>query len=204
MARKRLGIFGLLAAAALATWLLWAAPPELFGIDTGQAGVALLVTVAWVSLYAISRIPRSELEKAASPAEWKARVGFGFMFVALVYLLANMESMNREPIVLNPPRNLVMLLIAWIVLSWIMRARWKGEVQEDERDRDIAALASGWGRGALVFCVIAIAVTLGLSPAEKLAWATPLVVANMLVLALIWSSLFEHAAAAVHYWRDRH
>jgi hypothetical protein len=55
-----------------------------------------------------------------------------------------------------------------------------------------------------VFCVIAIAVTLGLSSPEKLLWATPLAVANMLVLALVWSTLFEHAAAAVHYWRDRH
>src|SRR3989337_4467317 len=123
MARKRWECFGLFAAAALATWLLWAAPPKLFGIDTGQAGMALLVTVAWVSLYAISRMPRSELEKAASPAEWKARVGFGFMFVALAYLLTNM------PVALNPdarsiPRDLVMLLIAWIVLSWIIRARW--------------------------------------------------------------------------------
>lgn len=43
---------------------------------------------------------------------------------------------------------------------------------------------------------------LGLSPPEKLVWATPLAVANMLVFALVWSSLFEHAAAAVHYWRD--
>jgi uncharacterized membrane protein len=102
------------------------------------------------------------------------------------------------------PRDLVMLLIAWIVLSWIVRARWKDEVQEDERDRDIAARASGWGRGALVFCVIAIAVTLGVSPPQKLAWATPLTVAHMLVLALVWSSLFEYAAAAVQYWRDRH
>ena len=202
MAGTRWGIFGLLAA-ALATWLLWAAPPELFGIDTGQAGMALLVTVAWASLYAITHMPHGELEKSASPAEWKARVGFGFMLIALVYLLTNMPiTLDRH--LRTIPRDLVMLLIAWIVLSWIIRARWKGEVQEDERDRDIAARANGWGRGALVFCVIAIAVTLGLSPAEKLAWATPLVVANMLVLALIWSSLFEYAAAAVHYWRDRH
>lgn len=203
MSRKHWGTVGLLVAAALAVWLLLAAPAKLSGIDTGQVGFALLVTVAWISLYAISRMPRSELENAASPAEWKARAGFGFMFVALLYLLRNMP-IALDSDVRSIPRELMMLLIAWIVLSWIIRARWKDEVQEDERDRDIAARAGGCGRGALVFCVITIVVTLGLSPSEKLAWATPLVVANMLVIGLVWSSLLEHAAAAVHYGRDRH
>ena len=61
-------------------------------------------------------------------------------------------------------RNLVLLLVAWTVLSSTLAARWKGRVEEDERDREIAARAAGWGRGALVLCLVGIAVMLGFSP----------------------------------------
>ena len=101
-------------------------------------------------------------------------------------------------------RNLVLLLVAWAVLSSVVASRWKGRVQEDERDRDIARQASGWGRGATIACVVALAVTLGFSPAERLLWASHLMIANLLVLALMCGCLFEYATTAVAYWRDRH
>jgi hypothetical protein len=72
MSLRRWGRAGLLAVAGIAFWLLLAGPSDLLGLDTGQAGTALLVTVAWVSMYLVSRLPGDELGAAASPAEWKA------------------------------------------------------------------------------------------------------------------------------------
>ena len=100
-------------------------------------------------------------------------------------------------------RNLVLLLVAWSVLSTVIASRWKGAVEEDERDRDIAARAAAWGRGALVLAVIMLAVALGLSPASRLQWASHFLVANLLVLAVMWGCLFEYAAGAVLHWRAR-
>src|SRR3546814_19321785 len=45
---------------------------------------------------------------------------------------------------------------------------------------------------------------LGFSPAERLHWASHMMIANLLVLALMWGCLVEYAATAVVYWRDRH
>jgi hypothetical protein len=167
MSLRRWGIIGLLAVAGVAFWLLLAGPPELLGVDTGQAGTALLVTVAWVSMYAVSRLPRGELGALASPAEWKAWIGAGFMAVAIGYFLAKIEVFAAAEVFGDPgagavARNLVLLLVAWTILSSVMASRWKGAVEEDERDRAIAARAAGIGRVALIVCVIGLAITLGL------------------------------------------
>jgi hypothetical protein len=208
MSLRRWGIIGLLAVAGVAFWLLLAGPPELLGVDTGQAGTALLVTVAWVSMYAVSRLPRGELGALASPAEWKAWIGAGFMAVAIGYFLAKIEVFAAAEVFGDPgagavARNLVLLLVAWTILSSVMASRWKGAVEEDERDRAIAARAAGIGRVALIVCVIGLAVTLGLSPAEKLQWASHFLVANLLVMAVMWGGLFEYVSSAVLHWRAR-
>jgi uncharacterized membrane protein YidH (DUF202 family) len=208
MSLRRWGIIGLLAVAGVAFWLLLAGPPELLGVDTGQAGTALLVTVAWVSMYAVSRLPRDELGALASPAEWKAWIGAGFMAVAIGYFLAKIEVFAAAEVFGDPgagavARNLVLLLVAWTILSSVMASRWKGAVEEDERDRAIAARAAGIGRVALIVCVIGLAITLGLSPAEKLQWASHFLVANLLVMAVMWGGLFEYVSSAVLHWRAR-
>lgn len=101
-------------------------------------------------------------------------------------------------------RHLVLLRVAWAVLSQLLSSRSQGAIEQDERDREIARRAADRGRGALTFCVIAIAVTLGFSPASRLDWATPAMASGLLVFAPMWGRLFEYAASAVHYWRDRH
>lgn len=209
MLLRRWGLPGLIIVAGLGLWLLLAGPPKLLGIDTGNAGVALLMTAVWISLYAIGRMPRGPLDAAASPGEWKAWIGVAFMIVAIAYFLAKAHVFRDGTAWSNPDagivgRNLVMLLIAWAVLSSVMSSRWKGVVEEDERDREIAAHAGGWGRGALMFCIVGIAVMLGFSTPEKLEWATHLMVANLLIFALMWGFLCEYVATAVYYWRDRH
>ena len=194
--------------AGLALWLLLAGPSKVLGFDPGKLGMVLLVGTAWISLYAVSRLPNGELEAVVSPGEWRAWVGFGFTLVAILYFLSKISVFEYGPAWGNPDasavaRNLVMLLIAWAVLSFVMGSRWKSGVQEDERDRDIEKQASGWGRGALIVVIVGLAVMLGFSPAEKLQWATHFMIANLLVFALMWGWLCEYAATVVYYWRDR-
>ena len=209
MLMRRWGFPALLLVAGLALWLLLAGPSKLLGVDTGQTGIALLVTVAWMSLLAIHRMPRGEIERAVSLGECKAWSGVVFMAVAIAYFLSKLHVFQEASIPHNPEaaavgRNLVLLLIAWSVLSAVIASRWKGEVEEDERDREIARRGNGWGRGALTFAVIGIAAMLAFSPDAKLQWATHLMISNLLVFALMWGCLFEYAAIGVAYWRDRH
>ena len=198
----------LLVGAMLAFWALLAGPDVLFGVDLGKWGTALLVTVAWVSMFAVSQAPPGEAEHGLSPGEWKAWVGVAFMLAATGYFLAKAHVFAGGPVADNygaraVGRNLVLLLVAWSVLLGVLGARWKGRVQEDERDREIEKQAAGWGRGGLMFVVIGLAVMLAFSPADRLAWATHFMIANLLVFALMWGWLCEYAATAVMYWRDR-
>ena len=208
MALHHWTLIGLLGVAGLALWLLVAGPSTLLGVDTGNVGMVLLINAAWMALYAISRMPRGEADHAISPGEWKAWTGLGFMLVAILYFVSNVQVFGHGGPWDNPDanrigRNLVMLLIAWKVLSNVLKSRWKGGVEEDERDRQIASQANDWSYGAMTVYVISLALLLGFSPADRLEWATHFMVGNLLVLSLMWACLFEHAAKAVLYWRDR-
>ena len=200
-------VAGLAAIALPALWLLLAGPERVLGVDSGNAGMVLLVTAAWTSLLALSRLPRGEAERAIAPAEWKAWIGTGFMLVAMVFLATRAElflgpSADRHT-AQGVVRSLVMLLVAWAVLSRVVAARWAGAVDEDERDREIALRASGHGRNALVVAGIALAVSLGFSPPDRLAWATHFGIANLLVFGLMLGWLVEYAATALMYLADR-
>ena len=197
----------LILVAGCALWLLLAGPQELFGWDTGQFGMVLLVTSAWGLLYVVSRMSGEDLQRSASPAEWKARIGAGFTAVAMVYFFAKLHVLKDATLPHDPDataigRNLVLLLIAWLVLSEVLASRWKGAVEEDERDREIAVLAAGWGHRALIFCIVGI-VMLSFTPADRLEWATPLVIGNLLIFALMWGWLCEYIATLAYYRRDR-
>jgi len=197
----------LIMVAGCALWLLLAGPQELFGWDTGQFGMVLLVASAWGLLYVVSQMSGEELQRSASPAEWKARIGAGFTVIAMVYFFAKMHVLKDVTLPHDPDanaigRNLVLLLIAWLVLSEVLASRWKGAVEEDERDREIAVLAASWGHRALIFCIVGIAM-LSFTPADRLEWATPLMIGNLLIFALMWGWLCEYVATLAYYRRDR-
>lgn len=194
-------------AAGGALWLLLAGPEAVLGWDTGRVGMILLAGSAWGLLYTVSRMPREALAGSASPAEWQARVGTGFIVAAMLYFFSKMSVLDTAAIAHDPDaaavgRNLVMLLIAWAILSSVLASRWKGAVEADERDREIAAKAAGWGHGALIFSIVGIAVMLGF-PAEKLEWATPPMIGNLLIFALMWGWLCEYVATLAYYRSDR-
>lgn len=200
-------VFGLSAIALPALWLLLAGPRQVLGMDTGPLGVVLLVTAAWTSLFALSQLLRGEAERALAPGEWKAWIGTGFMALGMAYFLGNADVFAAgragDAASRQVATHLVLMLVAWAVLSQVLASRWKGAVEEDERDRQIAVRAAAWGRGALVLCIVGVAVMLGFSPARKLQWASHFMIANVLVFALMWGWLVECAASAAMYWRDR-
>lgn len=200
------GLAGLVGLAIVAFWMLLAGTEEILGVDLGGFGVGLATLVAWAALHGISVAPRGEFEEAVSPSEWKAWIGLAFSALVAGYLLTKgdaIAAVTDYRDLGNVGRNIVLLVIAWAVVSQVLAWRWKGKVLEDERDREIAVRAAGWGRGATVFVVIGIAAMLGLSPAWKLAWASHIVIAQMLVFALVWGSIMEYAVTAVSHWRDR-
>ena len=200
------GLAGLVALALVAFWILLAGPEEILGVDLGGFGIGLSALVAWAAIHGITVAPRGELDEAVSPGEWKAWIGLGFSALVASYLLAKgdvIASVTDYRDLGRIGRNIVLLLIAWAVVSQVLSWRGKDKVIADERDRDIAVRAAGWGRGASMFVVFGIAVTLGLSPASRLAWATPIVISQMLVFALVWGSVMEYAVTALSHWRDR-
>lgn len=211
MAMHRGTWVGLLLGAGLALWLLLANTRALLGTDIGAFGSALLVTVAWISLYLLSATPRGEFEQGLAPAEWKAWIGTAFMLVGVLYFIANRDAFAGStpsppalPVAARPvARNLVLLGVAWAILLQVMATRWRGRVQEDERDRAIAIQAAAAGRTTLIALLIALALLLGFSPVHRLQWATPFVLANLLVLQLMVAWLVEYALTALMYWRDR-
>lgn len=206
----RRGLFaGLVLVASIGLWLLLAGPSKVLGVDTGSAGVALLVTATWVSLYAIGSMPNGGLDNAISPGEWRAWIAFGFSAAIAAYAVANAQLFQGPPLWQNPDanrvgRNIALLAIAWMILTQVLQARWRGKVQEDERDRAIEAQASSWARISLSVYAIGLALMLGFSPAAKLAWAPPPMVAHLLIIGLVLSCLVEYGCTAIAYWRDRH
>lgn len=200
------GLAGVVALAGVAFWMLLAGPDQTLGIDLGGFGFGLMVLVAWLAVHGISAAPRGELDDAVSPGEWRAWVGLGFTAVAVAYLLAKADLIVGATDLRDLGgigRNLVLLLVSWAVVSQVLQWRWKGKVLEDERDREIEVRAAVWARCALVFLVIGIAIMLAMSPPARLAWATHIAIAHLLVFALVWHSLVEYAVTALSYWRDR-
>ena len=206
----RRGLFaGLVVVASAGLWLLLAGPSKVLGIDTGNAGIALLVTVTWVSLYAVGRMPNGDLDNAVSPGEWRAWLGLASTLVIGAYAIVHAHVFQGAPLWHNPDairvgRNIAMLLVAWAILSRVLDARWRSAVQRDERDREIEARAAQWARIALVVILVAYAVLFSFSPAERLAWAPPPMVGHLLIVGLIASCVVEYAVTAFSYWRDRH
>lgn len=209
LAPRRASVIGLAIIGAVATWLLLAGPERVLGIDAGNAGVVLLMLVGWGALYLISRISDGGLGESMSRGEWRAWLGCAFTLVIGVYSIVHAQAFQGPPLAHNPDanhvgRNIVMLLVSWMILAHVFDQRWNGAVREDERDREIAARAAGWARMTLVVLAIALAVLLSFSPTERLAWAPPPMIGHLLIVGLIASCVVEYAVTALSYWRDRH
>jgi L-asparagine transporter-like permease len=182
---------------------------ELVGVSFGFIGVWLFVAAAWFFVDAVHRIPRSEAEQAIAPGEWQAWIGTAFLAAVLVAMALHRDAFAAQvPIGHNPEagiagRSIGTLFIAWVVLAHVLRQRWKGAVLADERDHRIEQASSGWGRGATIAAIIGIALMLGFSPTARLQQFSYPMLAQMLMATLVLGAWFDHAVAALLYWRDR-
>ena len=149
---------------------------------------------------------KTGLERVTAPAEVNAWIMLLFVGAVTAVTLGNSSLLATglsTPEAAHLAYKLAALVLFLVVLAHVLRVRRKDAVLEDERDAQIRSRAVGWGRGALMFCVFVLMVMLGLSPAEKLEWATPIVIASQLWFALLSCWLVEYAAVIVQYWRDR-
>ncbi|HEU4665289.1 MAG TPA: hypothetical protein VFS55_14770 [Dokdonella sp.] len=208
MTLHRAAFVGLAIVAAVATWLLLAGPARVLGIDAGNTGVFLLMAAGWGSLYAISRMPDGGLGETMSRGEWRAWLGLAFTLVIAAYSIAHAGAFQGPPLPHNPDanrvgRNVVMLLVAWLILAHVLDARGRPGVRQDERDREIEARGAGAARLALVVILVGYAALLSFSPTARLDWAVPPLIGHLLIVALVVSCAFEYLVIGVGYWRDR-
>ena len=198
-------LFWLIAPFCMALWLILVSPTHWLGIGTGAAGTALLLLTAWAGLWLASRIP-ANADSSVSPAEVRQWVALAFTAVIAAFLLLKADTIFAATTIADLRgigRTCAMLIIAWAIFSSILRQRAQPGVQEDERDRTIEWQADRWSHGAVCALVIAVAVTLGLSPPETLDWARPIVIAHLLIFALVMTNVVGCVAAIVLHWRER-
>jgi membrane glycosyltransferase len=100
--------------------------------------------------------------------------------------------------------NLVVLFIAWAVVSSALRGKEPDVIEADERDRRLRSSADHIGDWALTILVCWCAGLLAFQPAERLSWwLAPLIAANVLIGILIVKTLIEHAYLVGRYAWDR-
>lgn len=200
------GLAILLALAGLSFWVLLAGPEEILGLDLGKFSIGITALVAWAAVHGVTTAPRGELDEVVSPGEWRAWVGLGFTVLVAAYLIAKSDVIAGAADLRALGKvggNVVLLLVAWAVVGQALRWRWKGQVLEDERDREIEVLAVERARGVLLTLALMLAVTLAFTPAERLAWATPVAIAHLIVFGVVVHTLVEYVATVIAYWRDR-
>ena len=199
------GLFWLLAPAAIGLWLIVAIPSRWHGIDTGAAGAGLLLAAAAAGLWLSGTIPDDGASQR-SPGEqgrWVALVFTGLIGALMLAHAGAFAGARTIAELGGIGRPVVMLLVGWLILSTIARRRPGAGVQADERDREVARAADDVSHGVLALAIVAIAVTLGLTPPARLSWASPIAVANLLMFALVAAAFAGHGAALWHYRRDR-
>ncbi|MGB0135311.1 hypothetical protein [Dokdonella sp.] len=198
-------LFWLIAPLFLALWLVLVTPAHWLGVETGALGTGLLLVTTWVGLWWSTRLP-VDPESAISPGEVRAWVALVFTSVIAAFMVANagvILGAERVADLRGVGRTLAMLVIGWLIFSSILRQRLRGAVQEDERDRDVERRSQSWAHSTTCILVIGLAVTLGLTPAGRLDWARPMVIAHLLILMLVLSSLVACVVSIRLYRRDR-
>ncbi len=195
--------------AGIGLWLFFGEGIRIVGLSYGFVGVWVFCAAVWLLVDAVQRIPRSEAELEIAPGEWQAWIGTAFMTAVLAAIVVSLDAFAAPlPIQHNPDANAAgsgvgTLFVAWVVLAYVLKQRWKGSVLSDERDLRIEQVSGCWGRGATIVAVVGVALMLGFSPTERLqAFSYPML-AQVLMGTLALGAWFDHAAAAFLYRRDR-
>lgn len=182
----------------------------LIDLHLGMIGSLLLLIAAWAALLLGTQRRGDDdyasEERTVSLAEkenWAALFFTAFVGVFLASEFNVIAAATSAGELRGLGKVVTTTLIAWIIISTVLRQRSSQRVARDERDREIRQRADAAAHTIICIAVIGLAVTLGLSPIARLGWATPLLIAHLLILALIVSSFVGHALAAHSYWQDR-
>lgn len=205
MNRTRPLLFWLVAPLSMALWLLLVTPTHWMGIETSAIGTGLLLLTVWAGLWWSTRL-QANPDSSVSPGEVRAWVALVFTVVIAAVLVSNAgRILDAEGIadLRGIGRTFAMLIIGWLIFSSVLRQRFRGAVQEDERDKDVERRAQGSAHTATCLLLVGLAVTLGLTPAGRLEWARPIVIAHLLILLLVVSSLVACVVSVWLYRRDR-
>ena len=195
-----------LAAALVGFWFVFWPPGLIDQAPWYAIGPLLLAVGTAVAALQLSVRTLAGVEERMAPAEIGAWLLLVYTTAIAAWVLAYahllMDGWSRSDM-RSASIRLMMLVLPYLVVSTVMRARRGKAVLEDERDRQIEIRAVQWGRGALVACIFGVMLMLAFSPAYKLQWATPPAIATMLLFALVWGWLVEAAAKVAMYLWDR-
>ncbi|MDE2406356.1 MAG: hypothetical protein KGL91_00670 [Xanthomonadaceae bacterium] len=172
-------------------------------------GMLLFVAAVWFAVAQVQASPRSEAEAQIAPGEWQAWVGLAFSSAVIAALLVAASLFQAQvPIGHNPDavaagKRIGTLFVAWVVLAQVLKRRWGGQVQADERDAQIELVAGQWARCVVVIGVVALALLLGFSETERLRDFSYPFIAHLLMLVLLGGLWSEQWVTAILYRRDR-
>jgi hypothetical protein len=213
MAISRLawGVLALALTGALAS--LFAPDQNVWGLNLGSLGATVFGFTLWVGAWLFARYPERIFAAAWSIAErraWTAVVFVLLIFIAYLRFMWSVAGMPEVPATFGdlPSQhfiaNLVVLFIAWAVVSSAIRGNEPDVIEADERDRRLRSSADHIGDWALTILICWCAGLLAFQPAERLTWwLAPLIAANVLIGILIVKTLIEHAYLVGRYAWDR-
>jgi len=201
----------LLCMAALGAAGMFLGPDGWLGIDIGPVGSAVLYAALWLFAIHVSKHADGAFPIDAPLAERQAWVAVVFvMLIAFHWLnfVVALRGLGAEADQISNSAsrhfsiNLGMLIFGWIVVSGIVRAGNREDVQLDERDLRIQHAAGRAGSGLLAMLIIGLIAALATQPELLTPWLRPLIVANSLVGLLIAKTLAENVYIVVRYRRE--
>lgn len=193
--------------ALLALYLLWLAPDQIYGIDSGIAGSAILLGTAWLTLWLWWGV-RDLAAEYASLSQQLAGIGLVFSTAIGISFAMRLHASDwtldaTAASTWQMGRNVLLMLILWPVSAAVLRGLRRDEGIEDERDRAVAARAAAHGYTVLGIALVVLIVQLGFGGVEFQALATPLSIAHWLIGLLILATIGEHLSATLQYRRDQ-
>jgi hypothetical protein len=213
MAISRLawGILALALTGALAS--LFGPDLRWWGFNLGSLGATAFGFTVWIGAWLYARYPDRIFAPEWSIAERRAWTALVFVLLILIAYLRFMWGLAAMPDVPATIRelpsehfiaNLVVLFIAWAVVSSSLRGKERDVIEVDERDLRLRGAADHVGDWALTILVCWCAGLLTFQPAERLIWwLAPLIAANVLIGILIAKTLIEHLYLVGRYAWDR-
>lgn len=202
----------LVIALAGATASLFGPATAWLGLDLGSVGTALFGFALWAGAWLLARHPGEVFSADWPIAERRAWIGLLFVLLIFLNYLRFMWALSLHEVPQSigdmPSRhfivNMIVLLIAWAVVSKTIGGDPANAVDFDERDRRIQHAAER--AGDLTFSLIAIGcvVLLVALPAHSLEWwLAPLIAAQVIIGLLIGKSLSEYLHLVGSYMRER-